>query len=86
VRWQKMASRNKFGTGFLVLLIVLLFFKGIRECFAFAEGLACVPIAIGRAKPNVPFTNGFIIFFLVFVNFVCAVALKFKIFCAVEKN
>jgi hypothetical protein len=33
--------------GLLALLIVLLFFKCIRECFAFAEGLAC---GWGKAK------------------------------------
>jgi hypothetical protein len=50
----------------LVLLTDCLFFRGVRECFAFAEGSA---YGWGKAKCAI-----------------CAVALKFKIFCAVEKN
>ncbi|MCO5254152.1 MAG: hypothetical protein M9892_07315 [Bacteroidetes bacterium] len=40
-------------TALLVLLTDCLFFSGVRECFAFADGLAC---AVG-AKANEPFAG-----------------------------
>jgi hypothetical protein len=54
----------------LVLLTDCLFFSGVRECFAFAEGSAC-----GWGKTKCAIYERTFYCFLVSVNFVCAVAI-----------